>query len=108
MKKLVRRALADADVSAALDYYITNAPEYALDFIDALEQAYQHIQQYPATGSPRYAHELNLPELRVWACNQFPYLVFYAEHRNQIEVWRVLHSSRDIPASLHLDVIAKD
>lgn len=108
MKRLVRRARADADISAALDYYITNAPEYALSFIDALEQAYQQIQKFPASGSPRYAHELRLPELRVWGCQQFPYLVFYAEHTSQIEVWRVLHSSRDIPASLHLDSLNKD
>ena len=44
MKKLVRRALADTDILAALDYYIANAPEYALSFLDALEHTYQHIQ----------------------------------------------------------------
>lgn len=104
MKKLVRRALADADILAALDYYVANAPEYALSFLDALEHAYQHIQKFPATGSPRYAHELDLPELRVWSCNKFPYLVFYAEHPKQIEVWRVLHSSRDIPTSLQFEI----
>jgi toxin ParE1/3/4 len=103
MKPLVRREQADADVLAALNYYIVNAAEYALSFIDDLEQAYSHIKQYPASGSTRYAHELNIPELRVWACNKFPYLVFYVEYTNQIEVWRVLHGSRDIPASLHLE-----
>ena len=108
MKKLVHRALADADISAALDYYVTNAPESTLAFIDALEHAYQHIQKFPATGSSRYAHELSLPELRVWGCQKFPYLVFYAEQQNQIEVWRVLHGSRDIPASLKLETINKN
>ena len=44
MKKLVRRERADNDISVALDYYIANAPEYVLSFIDALEKAYQHIQ----------------------------------------------------------------
>lgn len=100
MKKLVRRARADADVMDALDYYLTNAPEYVSGFIDALEQAYLHIQKHPASGSPRYAHELNMPELRVWSCHKYPYLVFYAESKIQIEVWRVLHSNRDIPASM--------
>jgi len=100
MKKLVRRARADADVMEALDYYLTNAPEYVSGFIDALEQAYLHIQKRPTSGSPRYAHELNLPELRVWSCKKYPYLIFYTETQHQIEVWRVLHSSRDIPPTL--------
>lgn len=100
MKKLVKRALADADILAALDYYITNAPEYTLAFIDDVEEAYKHIQQFPASGSLRYAYELSLPELRVWGCSKYPYLIFYVDYPTQIEVWRVLHSSRDIPATL--------
>lgn len=97
MKPLVRRRRADRDVQEAVDYYLQNAPEYALAFIDALEQAYRRIQRQPGTGSPRYAHELNLPGLRFWGCKRFPYLVFYFESKDQIDVWRVLHGSRDIP-----------
>ncbi len=100
MKKLVKRALADEDIFDALNYYIANVPEYSLALIDDIELAFQHIQQFPASGSLRYAHELNLPELREWACPKFPYLVFYMEYVNQIEVWRVLHQQRNIPASL--------
>jgi toxin ParE1/3/4 len=99
-KKLVRRAIADADVLTALDYYFTNAPEYALDFIDDLERAYQHIEQYPASGSPRYVIELELAELRAWKCHKYPYVIFYAERAEQIEVWRVLHEKQDLPESL--------
>lgn len=100
MKTLVLRALADVDVSEALDYYVDNVPEYALGFLNAIEQAYQHIQQFPASGSLRYAYELNLPELRVWQCERYPYLVFYVEYPAHIEVWRVLHLQRDIPNTL--------
>lgn len=100
MKRLVRRSRADADVLSALDYYVTDAPEYALSFIDDLELAFQHIHKFPASGSPRYARELDLPELRAWKCRKFPYVVFYAEHAERIEVWRVLHERQDIPASL--------
>jgi toxin ParE1/3/4 len=52
----------------------------ALGFIDALEQAYTHIGRHPATGSPRYAHELNLPGLRAWPLTRYPHIVFYVEH----------------------------
>jgi toxin ParE1/3/4 len=100
MKPLVRRERADLDVQEAVDYYLQNAPGHALAFIDALEQAYRHIQRQPGTGSPRYAHEVNLPGLRFWGCKRFPYLVFYFESKEQIDVWRVLHGSRDIPAWL--------
>jgi toxin ParE1/3/4 len=37
----------------------------AFGLIDALEQAYIHISRHLATGSPRYAHEPNLPGLRL-------------------------------------------
>ena len=97
MKPLVRHERADLDVEDAVDYYLQNAPECALAFIDALEHAYRQIQRQPGTGSPRYAHELNLPGLRSWGCKRFPYLVFYFEGKDQIDVWRVLHGNRDIP-----------
>lgn len=100
MKKLIRRALADADILAAIDYYTVNVPEYTLALLDDIEQKYQHIQQFPASGSLRYAYDLSLPELRVWACHRFPYLIFYVEYESHIEVWRVLHIKRDIPNSL--------
>jgi len=100
MKPLVRHERADRDVEEAVEYYLQHAPEIALLFVDALEQTYRQIQQRPAIGSPRYAHELNLPGLRFRQCKRFPYLVFYVESAQQIDVWRVLHGSRDIPVWL--------
>ena len=100
MKPIVRRAKADDDIQQAIDYFVVNASDYALPFIDAVEEAYRHIQKHPDTGSPHYAHELDLPGLRFWVCNRFPYLVFYVEQASKIEVWRVLHSHQDIPETL--------
>jgi toxin ParE1/3/4 len=54
----------------------------------------------PATGAPRYAHALNLPGLRSWPLKRHPYLVFYVQRADPIDVWRVLHGSRDIPARM--------
>ncbi|MFZ4538962.1 type II toxin-antitoxin system RelE/ParE family toxin [Propionivibrio sp.] len=100
MKPIVRRAKADADVQAAVEHLLLNAPESALPFTESLQQAYQHLQKCPNSGSPRYAHDLNLPGLEFWLCNGFPYLVFYVELSTRIEVWRILHGHRDIPESL--------
>jgi toxin ParE1/3/4 len=104
MKPLVRHERADEDVEAAVEYYLQHAPEVTLRFVDALEQTYRQIQQRPTIGSPRYAHELNLPGLRFRQCKRFPYLVFYVEYAQQIDIWRVLHGSRDISAWLQGEV----
>ena len=73
MKPAIRSALAQADVEAALDYFCSEAVHAAGEFIDALEQAAAHIQRHPRTGSPRYAHELNLAQLRYWPLTSYPY-----------------------------------
>lgn len=98
-KPIVPREQANRDVDEAVGYYLTEANEaVALGFIDALEKAYGHIARHPATGSPRYAHELDLPGLRAWPLSRYHYLVFYVERSDHIDVWRVLHGQRDIPA----------
>ena len=98
-KPVVPREQARQDVDDALAYYLAqDAEAAALGFIDALEQAYAHIGRHPATGSPRYAHELNLPGLRFWPLPRYPYLVFYVERADHVDVWRVLQGQRDIPA----------
>jgi len=100
-KPLVPRARASRDVDEAIEYYLGEGAEHAaLGFIDALEQAYSHIGRHPASGGTRYAHELNLPGLRTWPLTHYPYLVFFIERAAHIDVWRVLHSQRDIPAWL--------
>ncbi len=98
-KPIIPRALANLDVDEAVEHYLSEgAQQAALAFIEALERAYTHIGRHPATGSPRYAHELGLPGLRSWPLMRYPHLVFYVERHDHIDVWRVLHGQRDIPA----------
>ena len=98
-KVVVPREQANRDVDEAIAHYLCEgAVQAALSFIDELERAYTHIGRNPATGSPRYAHELNLPGLRVWPLSRYPHLVFYVERADHIDVWRVLHGQRDVPA----------
>lgn len=103
LKPLVRRARADQDVLDALDYYLEVSDQAAAGFVDTIEKAYAHIRRAPGTGSPRYGHELNLPGLRFWPCTRYPYLVFYVDLEDRVEVWRVLHGQRDIPRWLQED-----
>jgi toxin ParE1/3/4 len=99
VKPVVPRTQADRDVDETITYYLEQgAVDAALGFIDALKRAYKHIGRHPATGSPRYAHELNLPNLRFWLVPDYPQVVFYMERDDHIDVWRVLHGQRDIPS----------
>lgn len=97
-KSVVARALAKHDIDEIIACYLgESAEQAAYGFIDALEDAYTHIGRHPATGSPRYAHELNLPGLPFWPLTRYPHLVFYVERPDHIDVWRVLHGARDLP-----------
>lgn len=101
VKPVIPRELANRDVDEALTYYLKEAgDQVSLGFVDALEKAYAYLGRHAPTGSPRYAHELNLPGLRMWPLARYPYLVFYVEHNDHIDVWRVLNSQRDFPAWL--------
>lgn len=66
----------------------------------AVESAARRIGRNPRLGSLRFAYELSVPDLRVMAVGTFPYLLFYLERERSVDVWRLLHTSRDIPASL--------
>lgn len=101
VKPLVRRAAADRDVESAIDYYLEQDLRVAHHFVDTLEAAYAHIGRYPSMGSPRYAHALDLPGLRMWPIERFPYLVFYFEAADATEFWSVLHAAADLPDWLH-------
>lgn len=82
---VIPRQQANRDVDDAVSYYLSEAGEaVALRVIHALEKA--------------YAHELNLPALRAWPLAGYPFTLFYVDNPDHIDLWRVLHSQRDIPA----------
>ena len=100
-KPVVPRGQARNDVDKAVDDYLENAgPRVAMDLIAGLELAYAQIANYPASGSPRFAYDLGIPNLRHVRIKGFPYLIFYVELAANIDVWRVLHAKHDIPAWL--------
>ena len=100
MKPAIRTAQARSDIEAALDYYALQAPHMVESFLNSLERATDHIQRAPGTGSPRYSIELDLPGLRFWTLNKFPHGLFYLEQEDHLLMLRLVHMSRDIPASL--------
>ena len=102
--QIALRAIAISDIEAAMTHYRNEAgPEIAFEFIDTLEGAINHIRQHPLSGSLRFASELEIPELRSWSLQKFPYLIFYVSNKNRVDIWRVLHARRNIPAHLISD-----
>ncbi len=98
-KPVIPREQAKRDIEASIDHYLNQAGETAaFKFIDALERAYLHISRHPASGPPRYAHELDMPGLRCWPLNRYPFLIFYVEREVCLDIWRVLQAERDVPA----------
>jgi toxin ParE1/3/4 len=103
-RRIELRQLAAADISDAADHYLGEGAEpIALRFIDAVEHAVGRIGRSPHLGSLRFSYELDIPELRAWQLDRFPYIVFYVAANDRIDVWRVLHTRRDIPTALSDD-----
>lgn len=102
MAKPVRLSrLAAADLDDASEYYRHECGEQtALDFIDAVERGTKRIGRNPHVGSLRFAYELAIPDLRAWPLQRFPYIVFYVVGAEEIDVWRILHTRRDVTATL--------
>ncbi len=97
--RIVPRERANRDIEEALAHYSAEASRaVAVGFVRALELAFDHLGRHPGSGSERYAHELNLPGLRFWPLKRYPYLIFYVERADHVDVWRVLHARRDIPS----------
>lgn len=68
-------------------------------FLEAAYDTFEFLAANPGVGRPRpeFGHE----GLRSWRVDGFRrYLVFYRELPGKIQVWRVLHGTRDLPRIL--------
>ena len=95
---MVLRALASSDIDDAVAYLRDSAGEaVARAFIDSLETAINRITRSPNSGSPRFGFDLGIPDLRATGLKRFPYAIFYVTIDERIDIWRVLHTRRDVP-----------
>lgn len=94
-------ARAGQDIDDVVAGYLAEAGvDVAQRFADALAGAFELLARNPGLGALRYASVLGLPGMRCWPLRPWPHLVFYVERQRQLQVVRVLHGARDIPASL--------
>jgi toxin ParE1/3/4 len=95
------RPAARADARQIAEYYAAEAGEpVSRTFLAALQRTLDHLRAHPASGSLRFEPDTGLPGLRVWPIRGFPHLLFYLDRADHVDVTRILHGSRDIPALL--------
>lgn len=94
------RSRASLDIDDAIEHLRGSAgDDIAHAWVDALESALRTIARSPNAGSLQLGYELGIPELRMWGLERFDHVVFHVAIGDRIDVWRVLHSRRDVPAT---------
>ena len=68
----------------------------------------EHFRQYriqtcPGDGSPRYAHESGIPQLRYWMSHGLPDALPYIEHHDHPDVIRFPRMGRTSPKACGVD-----
>jgi toxin ParE1/3/4 len=100
-KRVIPRLVAENDLDQAFNYYLENAgAKVAEDFAVDFARTARLISEFPALGSPKHSFDTGLEKIRFWSMKKFPYLIFYSEEENHIDVWRVLHSHMNISEHL--------
>ena len=96
MKEALRSSEAQKDVEGIVSYYSKQSLSVSNRFIDEYQAAIREIERMPGIGSLRFAYTLDIANVRSLALHDFPYLIFYFEREDHIDVARVLHSHQDI------------
>jgi toxin ParE1/3/4 len=97
VKRAIPSPQARADLRAEIIYYRKHAGKpIANELAGAADDALQHLQQNPGTGSPRIGQLLDIPGLRSWRVSSFPLIWFYFEREDCLNVVRLLGERQDI------------
>ncbi len=96
MKQILQSLEARKDIEEIVRYYSKQNLRVTTQFINEYKIAVSKIEKMPAIGSLRFADELDILNVRAYSLSNFPYLVFYFEQHDHIDLVRVLHTHRDI------------
>lgn len=87
------------DLQAAARFIHRDNPEMARLFLEAAYDTFEFLANNPRIGRQR--GDLGFSQIRSWRIDGFHrYLIFYRELPDRIQIWRVLHGSRDLSATL--------
>jgi toxin ParE1/3/4 len=94
-----RLALAEQDLLDHFEHLLSERPEAALRFVDAIEAAFERLAYMPLIGVSRPFRKAGLEDIRMWPVPDFEnFLIFYRPLTRGIEIVRVLYGTRDIPS----------
>jgi plasmid stabilization system protein ParE len=86
--------IAQDDLISIFDFIAQDSPNRALSFVDELDERIKRLEQHPLLGRiPRH------PKLREYGYRVViieTYLVFYINRDQEIELHRVVHTSRNL------------
>ena len=92
---------ADADVDAAAFFIAQDSVDAALRFFDAVAATYHKIREHPRADARLMFDHPRLQDVRKCSVQGFSsHLVFYRIDADMVEIIRVLHAARDLPAVL--------
>lgn len=87
--KLVIKTLAEKDISEAAEYFHKKAPHLISEYLGAVNNSIELLQQNPQHFQKRYK------EVRVVFIKSFPFGIYYTIENKTIFVHAVLHTRRD-------------
>lgn len=97
--RIARRPRARRDVLEAAQYIAKENIAAALRFADAVRQTEELLAETPGIGAPGNFARPELAGMRSHSVQGFrKYLIFYIAGDSGIEIVRVLHGARDLPA----------
>jgi toxin ParE1/3/4 len=101
MTEIIISPGAESDLAEITDHYLREAGvEVTISFLAAWRRCTRHLAEHPESGSPRLAEKLEMSQLRLWPVRGFPHIAAYTITADVVTIERVLHSARDIPATL--------
>ncbi len=94
---IVKRPQADRDIEECFVFIAEGDLDAGVRFLVAVESSMEELSRFPKLGKRRDGRIERWDSLRIWPVRGFyRYLLFYIISEDQIELVRVLHSSRDI------------
>lgn len=91
MKPAVLAPDAQAELEGAAEWYEGRREGLALKFLSHVNAALMAIEETPS-AFPAWEHD---PRFRKFVLQRFPYLVFYRELDDRIEVVAIAHGARE-------------
>ncbi len=101
MKKrtIVFRLKAMEDVEDIAYHIAADNPNAAIAFRETLEQTCALLAEMPDIGMLRSFGNPKLENIRLWPLKRFEkYLLIYCAHDEVLDIIRVVHGARDLPA----------